>query len=41
MKMSRQGDEPGLDSFEIIRKDQGFVLGKSPEKTRLFQDNGI
>ena len=32
MKMTGRGMSLPLDSFEIIRKDQGFVLGKSPKR---------
>ena len=37
MKMTGRGMSLPLDSFEIIRKDQGFVLGKSPERPGFFR----
>ena len=37
MKMTGRGMSLPLDSFEIIRKDQGFVLGKSPKRPGFFR----
>ena len=37
MKMTGSGMSLPLDSFEIIRKDQGFVLGKSPKRPGFFR----
>ncbi len=37
MKMTGKGMGLPLDSFEIVRTTDGFVLGKSPEKPCFFQ----
>ena len=37
MKMTGRGMGLPLDSFEIVRKDARFVLGKSPEKPGFFR----
>ena len=37
MKMTGRGMSLPLDSFEIVRKDARFVLGKSPEKPGFFR----
>ena len=37
MKMTGRGMSLPLDSFEIVRTDTGFALGKSPEKPGFFQ----
>lgn len=37
MKMTGRGMDLPLDSFEIVRKDARFVLGKSPEKPGFFR----
>ena len=37
MKMTGRGMSLPLNSFEIIRKDQGFVLGKSPKRPGFFR----
>ena len=37
MKMTGRGMSLPLDSFEIIRKDQGFVLGKSLKRPGFFR----
>ena len=36
MKMTGKGMSLSLDSFEIIRTETGFVLGKTPEKRCFF-----
>ncbi|MGO4946650.1 4'-phosphopantetheinyl transferase family protein [Blautia sp. Sow4_E7] len=37
MKMTGRGMSLPLDSFEIVRTDTGFALGKSPEKPGFFR----
>lgn len=37
MKMTGKGMSLSLDSFEIIRMENGFALGKSPEKRGFFK----
>lgn len=37
MKMTGRGMSLPLDSFEIVRKDARFALGKSPEKPGFFR----
>lgn len=41
MKMTGKGMRLSLDSFEIIRTETGFVLGKNTGEAVLFRDYGL